>query len=150
MSNEDVKAMNCPRCDTSIEYRFSTICPNCQTELPSFNPAIECFEPFAPLQTKKRKLSIGHHVGNALVVIITAVTCTVGGAVMMYGLAGILYRTFLSGPVGTHNCSRGMALGMLSILLGAFLGCTGGSIVGFKARRWSPQQLSDNCTSNNL
>lgn len=136
--------MNCPKCAKSIEYRFSAVCPNCQTELPATNSALECFEPVVPLQSKKRNLSIGQHVGNALVVLITAATCTVGGAVMMYGLAGILYRTFLSGPVDSAGCARGMAVAMLSIVIGAFLGCTGGSIVGYKSRNWSPKQLSLN------
>ena len=58
----------------------------------------------------------------------------VAGAVVMYFSAALIYIALTPPPTypGEHNCSRGTAIAILSILLGAFLGTVGGAAFGIK------------------
>ena len=72
-------------------------------------------------------------VANVIYVLVTSAVGMVGGAVVLYFTAAMLYIA-LSSPEtfpGEH-CGRGMAIGMLSILTGGFLGTVGGAVFGVK------------------
>jgi hypothetical protein len=57
----------------------------------------------------------------------------ISGATVLYFSAAIIYIP-LSGPESYpgENCARGMAIGWLSILGGAFLGIVGGTVFAVK------------------
>ena len=59
----------------------------------------------------------------------------------MYALARVFYRMFLYDPT-RGGCGHGMELFITAILTGAFLGCAGGSIAGYKFRL-SPDPLAE-------
>ena len=75
-----------------------------------------------------------HPVANVFYVLISSVVGMVSGAVVVYFTAGVFFSILLSNPGGnpSENCARGMAIGMLSILSGAFLGTAGGSAFAVK------------------
>ena len=57
----------------------------------------------------------------------------ISGAIVFYFLAAIAYSIFLSPlPNPSQECSRGMALGMLSILSGAVLGIMAGIVIAVR------------------
>jgi len=74
-----------------------------------------------------------YYVGNFIYVLVTAAVGMISGAVVVYFTAGMIYMA-LSSPetVPGEHCARGMAIGMLSILLGGFLGTAGGAVFGVK------------------
>ena len=67
-------------------------------------------------------------------VLISSLVGMVAGAVTIYFTAGVFFSIVLSNP-GEHpsaSCARGAAIGLLSILSGAFLGTAGGSAYATK------------------
>ena len=118
--------MNCRNCNCIINYNYVTNCPQCgyaveEGDLPKLDPS-----------TKKEK-RWPYCVGNLIYVLVTAGVGMISGAVVIYFSFALMYLA-LSSPEtypGEH-CSRGMALGMLSILVGGFLGTAGGTAFGLK------------------
>ena len=71
---------------------------------------------------------------NLCYVFATSIAGMISGAVVLYFLAAIIYRTFFMDLGGnpSNRCAQGMAVASLSILCGAFLGIVGGSILAVK------------------
>jgi len=117
--------MNCRNCNIAINYNYVTDCPQCGTaieqgDLPKLDPS-----------TGQSDWS--HHLANIILVLLTSVAGMVSGAVVLYFSAAVLYIALASPETypGEH-CGRGMAVGMLSILAGGFLGTVGGTAFGLK------------------
>jgi hypothetical protein len=128
--------MNCSKCSASVDYRFSTICPRCESDLTLGEPLSAYVEPSTLLAPTVRKLSFGQHVGNAVLVLLCSFASTILGATAMFLVGGILYRIVTSVP---YHCGLASALAYLSILMGGFLGCTTGAVFGYRNRISAPR-----------
>ena len=120
--------MNCQTCNTKIDYNYLTNCPQCGCELdkgdlPELDPSLK--------STKRGSWTYG--IMNVFWVLSTAFVGMLSGAVVTYFSAAFIYLALLSPEryPGAH-CSRGMALGMLSILIGGFLGSVAGAAIAVK------------------
>lgn len=117
--------MNCRNCNTIIDYNYVTDCPRCgcaveQGDLPKLDPW-------------RQKQSVWPYLGNLIYVLVTSAVGMIIGAVVVYFSAAVVYMA-LSSPetFSGEHCARGMAIGMLSILTGGFLGTVGGTTFGIK------------------
>ena len=120
--------MNCRNCNTEIDYRFLTNCTHCNCEVEGVTASVLQVDP-AP----DPPLTWNQYLVNIAYVLVTSGVGMVSGAVVVYFSAAIAYSIFLTTlPNPSDECARGMALGMLSILSGAFLGTVGGSILAVK------------------
>lgn len=123
-------AMNCQRCNTTIDYRFLSNCSKCGSEVgPETVPqAIELPQKVAVAPQQKRASWI-RLVASVFSVLISSLVGMVSGAVTVYFTAGVLFSILLSNAGGnpSENCARGTAIGVLAILSGAFLGTAAGS-----------------------
>jgi len=121
--------MNCRSCNTTIDYKFLSNCSECGSEIgPEIVPQPrEIAAVAAPAPIEKRS-HWSHVVANVFYVLLTSLIGMISGAVVLYFTAGLFSMVVLSsGGNPSENCARGMAIGMLSILSGAFLGTVGGS-----------------------
>ena len=121
--------MNCRNCNTNIDYTYITNCPQCgyaveAGDLPKLDPSTT--------SPKKNRLWL-YSLANVVYVLVGAAGGMVAAAVVMYFSVAVIYIA-LSTPerYPGQNCARGMALGMLSILLGGFLGTAGGAVFALK------------------
>lgn len=121
--------MNCRNCNTRIDYNYVTNCPQCGSEveggdLPKLDPA-------TMLAKKKRVWLYG--LANLVYVLVTSLVSLIAGALVMYFSAAVVYIA-LSSPetIPGEHCARGMAIGMLSILSGGFLGTISGAVFAVK------------------
>jgi hypothetical protein len=108
-------AMNCQSCNTTIDYRFQTNCAHCETEQASLPlPPIQ-----EPIASVKNRFTWTRRVVSLIYVL-------------------TIYDYFLRRPVnGPHSCGgTGEAVAVFSILIGAFLGTVGGSVVAVKNPVW--------------
>lgn len=119
--------MNCRSCNTIINYHYVTDCPQCgcaveQGDLPKLDPS-----------TGQKESAWSYCLANIIYVLFASVAGMISGAVVLYFSAAVVYLTFSSPETypGEH-CARGMAVGMLSILTGAFFGTIGGTAFGVK------------------
>jgi hypothetical protein len=119
--------MNCQNCNSIINYNYVADCPQCgcaveQGDLPKLDPASE------PKQSVW-----SYRLVNIIYVLLTSGVGMISGAVVLYFSGAVLYMALASPEIypGQH-CSRGMALGMLSIVTGGFLGTVGGTAFGVK------------------
>lgn len=120
--------MNCPNCNTIINYNYVTECPQCGCavetgDLPKLDPS----------SSTKKPRAWRYYLANTIYVLVTSGVGMISGAVVIYFSAALLYIA-LSSPetYPGESCARGMALGFLSILTGAFLGTIGGAAFGIK------------------
>ena len=116
--------MNCKNCNAIINYNYLTACPQCggaldQADLPKVDPSTESRWPY--------------YVANTIYVLVTSAVGMVAGAVVIYFSAAVIYIALASPEKypGQH-CGRGMAVGMLSMMAGAFLGTVGGAVFSVK------------------
>ena len=119
--------MNCRNCNTRIDYNYVSECPQCGcamegSGLPKLDPT-----------TSGKESRWPYYVANVIYVLVTSAVGMVGGAVVVYFTAAIAYIA-LSSPetVPGEHCAQGMAIGMLSLLTGGFLGTVGGAVFGVK------------------
>jgi hypothetical protein len=122
------EAMNCGNCNSIINYNYVTDCPQCGC-------AVEKGDLLKlDLSTGSGKTkSLWRYVVNLIYVLVTSGVSMISGAVVIYYSAAVIYSA-LSSPEtypGEH-CSRGMAVGMLSVLTGGFLGTVAGTAFGLK------------------
>ena len=123
------EAMNCRNCNSIINYNYITACLHCGCaveggDLPKLDPSTG---------SRKKQSARAWYVANLIYVLLTSGVGLISGAVVLYFGTAVIYLA-LSSPEtypGEH-CGRGMALGMLSILAGAFLGTVGGTAFGLK------------------
>jgi hypothetical protein len=127
--------MNCRSCNITIDYNFLSNCSECGTEVKpeTLVPAVELFKD-VPSVPQEKGVSWSRGVANVFYVLITSLVGMVSGAVLVYFTAGVFCMIVLSGATDnpSESCARGMAIGMLSILAGAFLGTAGGSAFATK------------------
>jgi hypothetical protein len=115
--------MNCRSCNTLINYNYLSNCPHCgcaveQGALPRLDPSVEA--------QKERGWS--YYLVKILYVLSASVVGMISGAVVLYCSAAAIYLALASPePYPGAHCGRGMAIGMLSILAGGFLGSVGGT-----------------------
>ncbi len=127
--------MNCQSCNATIDYKFLSNCSKCGTEVrPETVPQPIDPPQDLPLAPQQKRTSWSQDVANVVCVLFSSLIGMVSGAVVMYFTAGVFFSILLSNPGGnpSENCARGMAIGMLSILSGAFLGTAGGSAYATK------------------
>ena len=120
--------MNCQNCNTNIDYNYLTNCPQCGRELEKDNlPKLD------PSLNSAKRSSWTYKLTNLVWVLSTAFAGMLGGAVVTYFSAGIIYLALRAPETrpGEH-CSEGMAIGFLSILLGGFLGSVAGTTIAVK------------------
>ncbi len=122
--------MNCPNCGAPPDYRFSTRCSYCESDLSTAN---ESPNSLTTLPTAKDRRALFRHAADALVILLSSSICTIAGAVLAYCAGGLTYLMFFV-PHRPNSCGEGAAVMVLSVLAGGFLGCIGGSIVGYKIR----------------
>ena len=121
--------MNCRNCNTIIDYNYITDCPQCgcaveEGDLPKLDPST---------RSRKKTRAWIYSVANLFYVLVTSGVAMVAGAVVMYFSAALIYIAFATPETYPgENCAKGMAIGMLSILMGAFLGTVGGAVFGVK------------------
>lgn len=122
------EAMNCRTCNTTINYNYITNCPQCGGaieggELPKIDPSL------MPVMNRAWLYSLA----NIVYVLVTSAMGMISGAVVMYFSAAVIYIAVATTEryPGQH-CSEGMAIGMLSILCGGFLGTTGAAAFAVK------------------
>src|SRR5688572_2885103 len=118
--------MNCSKCSAPIDYRFSTVCPRCESDLTLSDSVSAYVEPSTLLAPTVLKLSIGQHLGNAILVLLCSFASTILGATAMFVVGGIVFRVLITS--GQNHCGLGSALAYLSIVMGGFLGCTSGAV----------------------
>lgn len=120
--------MNCRNCNTKINYNYVTNCPQCgcvvdESDLPKLDPSAG---------SVKKGVWVSYLV-NVVYVLVTAVVGMISGAVVIYFSAAVIYMALQSPEtVPGEHCARGMAIGMLSILTGGFLGTAGGTTFALK------------------
>ena len=119
--------MNCRNCNALINYNYVTDCPQCSCALEGGNL------PKVDRTTGSGNKAWGYHLVNVLYVLVTSAVGMMAGATVIYFSAALMYIA-LSSPetYPGENCARGMAIGTLSILTGAFLGTVGGAAFGVK------------------
>jgi hypothetical protein len=120
--------MNCRSCNTIINYNYVTDCPQCgcaveQSDLPKLDPSTGA----------QQERDWPYYLANIFYVLSASVVGMLSGAVVLYFSAGVIYLALASPETypGEH-CGRGMAVGMLSILAGGFLGTVGGTAFSIK------------------
>ena len=120
--------MNCRSCNTLINYNYVSDCPQCgcaveRDELPKLDASA-----VAPEQR-----GWFHYLTRILYVLSASVMGMISGAVVLYFSAAGIYLALASPePYSGAHCGRGMALAMLSILAGGFLGTVGGTAFSIK------------------
>ena len=121
--------MNCRNCSTLINYNYLTDCPQCGcavegAELPALLP---------PTAATKKERAWRSSLTNLIYVLLASVTGMISGAVVLNLSCAALYNALASPETypGQH-CGRGMALAMLTALLGGFLGTVGGTAFSVK------------------
>jgi hypothetical protein len=122
------EAMNCGNCNTRIDYNYVTECPQCGCAMEASNlPKLD------PSTSSGKESRWPYYVGNVLYVLVTSAVGMIAGAVVFYFTAAVLYLA-LSSPetIPGEHCGRGMAIGMLSILTGGFMGTVGGAVFAVK------------------
>jgi hypothetical protein len=129
--------MKCRNCNAIINYNYLTACPQCgsvldEGDLPKIDPCIE---------GRKKEAGWRYYVANTIYVLVASAAGMVSGAVLIYVSAAIIYIALESPEKypGQH-CGRGMAVGMLSMMAGAFLGTVGGAV--FSVKHLIPKRTS--------
>lgn len=125
--------MNCKNCKAVIDYNYLTACPQCGAaveggDLPQFVP-------------EKEKRAWHYYFANIIYVLTTSAAGAFTGAVMLWLSVGAVYKAVVSPDKypGEH-CAQGMMIGMLSIMIGAFLATVGVTVFSVKHpifKRWS-------------
>jgi hypothetical protein len=120
--------MNCRSCNTEINYNYLSDCPQCgcaveRGELPKLDPSTGGQE--------GRNWS--HYLTNIGYVLSASLVGMIAGAFVLCFSGVVIYRTLAAPEIypGQH-CGKGMALTMLSILAGGFLGTVGGTAFSIK------------------
>ncbi len=123
--------MNCQSCSARIDYLFVTNCAYCGSKIEA--SGVAQIDPFPEIQVAKARgwkatlINIGYTVASSTAGMIS-------GAVAAYSLVVVAYQIFFRVSDNAHTgcCSCGMAIGMLSIFSGAFLGTVGGAAFAVK------------------
>jgi hypothetical protein len=122
--------MNCQSCNTRINYRFLTNCAHCGRAVePAGLPEVDSTSALESSDTTPKRLSWKKQIVNLAYVFAGSVVGMISGAVVVYYSAAMVYIAVYSGVDENHSaaCARGMAIGLLSVLSGAFVGIMSGT-----------------------
>ena len=124
--------MKCQECSAPIDYGFTTNCEQCGSKVEP--TGLSQHDSSTDLEDRPNRLQSGlRRVANFVYIIVGSLAGMVLGAVTTYFSVGIVCILFLSSTGNPSNdCARGQAIGILSILLGAYLGTVGGSVLTAK------------------
>ena len=122
--------MNCQSCKASIHYKYLTNCSQCGRGL---DQATLSPPEATAVDGGHKPFTWKHRLLNFWYVLTASFVGMISGATVLYFTAALIYIP-LSGPESYpgENCARGMAIGWLSILTGAFLGIVGGTVFSVK------------------
>jgi hypothetical protein len=128
--------MNCQSCNTRIDYRFVTNCPQCGSAIEHEGEAE--FQPVSnsqPAERVKKRVSLGRILVNSVYVVFISGTGLVLGAVGVLTGAKLFFEVFdaLFPNALQIGCGTGSLIGFLCFCGGAFLGTIGGA--AFAIRR---------------
>ena len=127
--------MNCSKCESSIDYRFPTTCPNCNSDLLTVNTGDASGQTFIQVKEQARPLKLVHHLANVVLTFAAASTGLIVGAVVTYLIGGCVYLLIYRNEVlDGDSCARGSAIAFLLVVLGANLGSVLGGVIGFQNR----------------
>jgi hypothetical protein len=127
--------MECQSCNTEIDYRFLSSCAECGSEIETADlPATTTIpkgQLIESIQTNRSWIRTGV---NLAYVLVNSVVGMISGAVVVYFGAALICISLYSGVQENPSvaCARGQAIGMLSILVGGFLGTMIGSAFAIK------------------
>jgi hypothetical protein len=129
--------MNCQSCNTRIDYLYLTNCADCgcaidaigasqQQPLPE-PPPLEAFQ--KRLTWKRRLVNVGYVFFSASSFMLTGATIVVFvSACLAHVIIDILDPVQMPG----EYCRFGQALGLISIVVGGFLGTMFGTVIAVK------------------
>lgn len=124
--------MNCKNCNATIDYNYLTACPQCGSAVEGGN--------LPQAGPDKKKSACFYYVGNIIYVLATSAVGAYAGAIGLIFTAVALSKVFLPPPPypGAY-CALGNAIGLFSIVTGAFLGTVAGTVLTVKRpilKRW--------------
>lgn len=121
--------MNCQSCNTKIDYRFLSNCTACGCAVqPTDSSQQELLPQFQPMESVRKHLTWRRHLVNlGYLLVSSAAGLMIGSAVILYGGALIIRALDIS-----MRCGTGSAVGLLLLVVGAFLGTIGGSAFAVK------------------
>jgi hypothetical protein len=127
--------MNCQSCNTEIDYRFLSNCTVCGCAVEPAGPTQPAPIPKGQLiESIQMSRSWLRAMVNLGYVLVNSVVGMISGSVIVYFGAALIYRAIYSGVNENPSvaCARGQAIALLSIIVGAFLGTTVGSVFAVK------------------
>ena len=124
--------MNCKNCNATIDYNYLTACPQCNSAVEGGN--------LPQAGPDKKKSAWVYYVGNIVYVLTTSAVGAYAGTIALVFTVGTLCKAFLPAPPypGAY-CALGNAIGLVSIVTGAFLGTVTGTVFTIKRpilQRW--------------
>lgn len=123
-----LRKMNCRSCTAIINYNYLSDCPQCGCAIEQ--GALPKLDPSAGTHGER---NWSYYLTRILYVLSASIVGMISGAVVLYFSAGLIYLTLASHePYPGAHCGRGMAIAMLSILAGGFLGSVGGTAFSIK------------------
>lgn len=127
--------MNCQSCNTIIDYRFLSNCTACGCAVePADQPQPFTIPHGQLIESVQKSRSWIRAIANLGYVLLNSVVGMISGGVIVYFGAALIYRAIYSGVNEDPGvaCARGQAIGLLSIVIGAFLGTMIGSAFAVK------------------
>ena len=123
--------MNCQSCSARIDYLFVTNCAYCGSKIEA--SGVPQINSLPELPVAKRPVWKATLV-NIAYTFASSAAGMISGAVVAYCLVGAAYQIFFRASDNAHSgCGGwGMAIGMLSIFSGAYLGTVGGAALSVK------------------
>jgi hypothetical protein len=120
--------MNCQSCDTSIDYRFLTNCPQCETAQTDLVP-IDRVD--APVEVEIRP-KWTRRLASVVYFFMASFAGMISGAVVIFFSTIMAYNAFMSNDPARHSCGQGELIAILALITGGFLGTVGGSVFAMK------------------
>lgn len=121
--------MNCQSCNTKIDYRFLSNCTECGCAVePTDAAQLAPLPQFQAVEPIRKHLTWTRHLVNLGYLLVSSMAgLMIGSVVILYG--GALIIRAMDVPMG---CGTGSAIGLLLLVVGAFLGTIGGSAFAVK------------------
>lgn len=124
--------MNCQSCKTTIDYRFLTNCPTCDTEQTNHLPVAPILDLHAVEAAENRLTWTSRLINLAYLVTIAMAGLCLGAVVIYVGTAVTINAVLTPLGVPSPGCGTGHMIGLLAIFTGAFLGTMGGCVFAVK------------------
>lgn len=123
--------MNCQSCNARVDYYFLTSCAHCNSKIDA--SGVPQIDPFPEPHFAKRRVWIATVV-NIAYMIASSMAGMISGIVSAYFLGVVVYQIFFRASESAHSgCGGpGMAIALLSIFSGAYLGIMGGTVFAIR------------------